>query len=290
MLTKRTLSKLQTGTLLVGLCLYPSAATAQSSASGAKQHLERALSYSAAKDPRAEEEYKQAIVARGGVYPAAWEGLSIYLAQAVRFKEAAEAWRKYLKQTKTRVSSTELERLKRLDRGALLTSHYDDHRSMSLEQMLELTKLVAAFGSTHCAVPYAERTAELYPQSGEALSDLAKLIQNEQKDRALDLLNRAISFEPNNPSFYVSRGGYFFWVQGNPRTAEADFRKAIELSSGTNASAWAGLGDSLARLGRNDEAIAAYRHYLSVRPKTAAHYDGEIRKSIELLENNFYKP
>lgn len=290
MLTKQTLTKLQTGILLVGFCLHSVTVTAQSNASSAKQHLERALSYSAAKDPRAEEEYKQAIAARGGVYPEAWEAFSTYLAYALRFEEAAAAWRKYLKQTKTKVSSIELERRKRLDRGALLRSRYEDRRSMSLEEMLELTKLVDRFGSTQDAVPYAERAAELYPQSGEALIALAKLIQNEQRDRALDLLNRGISFEPNNPSFYVARGSYFFWVHGNPRAAEADFRKAIELSRGTNASAWAGLGDSLARIGRRDEAIAAYRHYLSIRPKSAAHYDGEIRKSIELLENNSSKP
>jgi Flp pilus assembly protein TadD len=102
----------------------------------------------------------------------------------------------------------------------------------------KVTKLVDGFGSTQDAVAYAESAAERYPQFGEALIALARLIQNEQRDRALDLLNRAISFEPNNSSFYVARGSYSFWVQGNPRTAEADFRKAIELSRGTNASAW----------------------------------------------------
>lgn len=290
MLIKRTLTQLQTGIFLVGFCLHSVTATAQSDAASAKKHLERASSYSAAKDPRAEEEYKQAIAARGGEYPEAWQAFSNHLAYALRFKEAAAAWRKYLKQTKTKVSSRELKHVKRLDRGALLRSRHDDGQSLSLEEMLELTKLVDGFASTQDAVPYAESTAELYPQSGEALVALAELIKNEQRDRALDLLNRAISFEPNNPSFYVGRGSYFFWVQGNPRTAEADFRKAIELSKGTNASAWAGLGDSLARIGRRDEAIAAYRHYLSIRPKNAAHYDGEIRKSIELLESNSSKP
>lgn len=290
MLTKRTLTKLQTGTLLVALCLHSVTMVAQSNVSSAKQHLARALSYSAAKDPRAEDEYKHAIAARSGVYPKAWEAFSTYLAYALRFEEAAVAWRKYLKQTKTKVSSTKLEHLKRLDRAALLRSRFDDRQFMSLDEMLELTKIVDAFGSTKDAVPYAERAAELYPQSGEALIALAKLIQNEQRDSALDLFNRGISFEPNNPSFYVARGSYFFWVQGNPRTAEADFRKAIGLSKGRNASAWAGLGDSLARVGRRDEAIAAYRHYLSIRPKSAAHYDGEIRKSIELLENSSSKP
>jgi len=119
---------------------------------------------------------------------------------------------------------------------------------------------------------------------------LAKLIEREQRDKALEFLNRAIAFEPNNPTFYVVRGGHFFWIHGNSLAAEVDFRKAIELSNGTNASAWAGLGDSLAREGRRDEAIAAYRQYLSIRPKSAAHYDEEIKKSIELLENRSSKP
>lgn len=290
MLTKRSLIKPRTIILLIGFCLYSVTAMAQSNAATAKQYLERAQSYSAAKDPRAEQEFKDAIAARGGVYPEAWQAFSSYLAYSLRFEEAAAAWRKYLKQTNTKISPTEAEYQKRLDRGALLRLRYDNRQSMSMEEMLELTKLVDGFGSTQAAIPYAERTAEQYPQSGEALVALAGLIKNEQRDRALDLLNRAISFDPNNPSFYVTRGSYFFWVQGNPRAAEADYRKAIDFSKGTYAPAWAGLGDSLARIGRREEAIAAYRRYLLIRPKSAAHYDGEIRKSIELLESNFSKP
>ncbi|HEX3186614.1 MAG TPA: hypothetical protein VHQ94_17600 [Pyrinomonadaceae bacterium] len=286
MLTRRTLPILQAGVLLVGFYLHSVTVTAQSNASDAEEHLARARSYSAARDPLAEEEYKRAIAARRGVYPEAWEAFSTYLAYALRFQESAAAWRKFLEQTKTKESSSQQQYLKRLIRGAQLKSRYENRQSMSVDEMLELTKLVDQFRSTDDAVPYAERTAELYPQSGEALVALAGLIKNEQKERAFELLNRAISFEPANPSFYVARGSYCFWVQGNPRAAESDFRKAIELSKGMNASAWAGLGDSLARLGRSMDAIAAYRHYLSIRPKSAAHYDGEIRKSIQLLENS----
>lgn len=289
-LTNQTLRILLTILLLIGLCLASATLAAQSNVLSAKEHLERARSYSGIKDPRAEKEYKLAIAHRGGVYPEAWQELSTYLAHALRFKEAAAAWRKYLKQSKTSVSTSESEHLKRLDRGALLKSRHDDGEPLSLEEMLEVTRLVDRYGSKEIAVPYAEKAVELYPQSGEALVVFAELIQNEQKDKALDLLNRAVTFEPNNQSFYVTRGKYLFWVQGNLSAAEADFRKAIDLSKGTNASAWVGLGDSLARAGRRDEAIAAYRRYLSIRPKSAAHYDGEVRKSIELLENDVSKP
>ncbi len=288
MRTKLTLQILLTIILLTGFCLPT--VTGQSNASRAKEHFERAVSYVASDDPRAEEEYKQAIADRRGVYPAAWEGLSRYLAHALRFEEAAAAWRKYLQQTNEKVGPRALEQLKRLERGASLKSQSDKGTSLTLEERLELIKLVDEFGSKGDAVPYAEKAVELYPESANALVSLAELIKREQSERALDLLNRAIAFEPNDPSFYVVRGGYFFWVHGNSAAAELDFRKAIELSQGSNASAWAGLGDSLAREGRRDEAIAAYRKYLSIRPKSAAHYDGEIRKSIEMLEHGSSKP
>ncbi len=71
MLSQRTLTEWQTVILLFGFCLHSVTATAHSNESTSKQHLERAQSYSAAKDPRAEDEYKQAIAARGGVYPEA---------------------------------------------------------------------------------------------------------------------------------------------------------------------------------------------------------------------------
>ncbi|HEY6806773.1 MAG TPA: tetratricopeptide repeat protein [Pyrinomonadaceae bacterium] len=113
---------------------------------------------------------------------------------------------------------------------------------------------------------------------------MAELLRSEDKDRALELLNRAISFSPDEPSGYVARGGLYFYSKADATEAESDFRKALILTNWENASAWAGLGDSLARQGRRDEAISAYKHYLRLRPQSAAHYDSEIRKSISLLK------
>jgi tetratricopeptide (TPR) repeat protein len=149
--------------------------------------------------------------------------------------------------------------------------------------MIELVNFVAGSGERSDAVPYAEKAVALYPASTRALVTLAGLIRWQQKEKALELLDRAVAFEPNDPSMYVARGWCYFWAYGNPVKAEVDFRRAIELSKGANVSAWAGLGDSLARQGRRDEAIAAYNKYLSIRPKSVAHNDGEIRKSIEML-------
>ncbi|HXQ73382.1 MAG TPA: tetratricopeptide repeat protein [Pyrinomonadaceae bacterium] len=83
---------------------------------------------------------------------------------------------------------------------------------------------------------------------------------------------------------------------GDPR-AEEEFKQAIADRNGKYAEAWNGLAwyladelrfeEAAARTGRRTEAIAAYREYLSIRPKSAAHYDGEIEKSIKLLEDSF---
>jgi tetratricopeptide (TPR) repeat protein len=161
---------------------------------------------------------------------------------------------------------------------------------LSVDEMVELVKIVDGFGVPGDAISYAERALELYPESTKALVTLADLIKSDQKDRALELLNRAVAFEPNEPTIYVARGWCYFWAHSNAMGAESDFRKAIELSKGSLASAWLGLGDTLARKGQGDEAVVAYLKYLSLRPNSAAHYDGEVRKSIKMLKSNSSHP
>lgn len=273
---------------LVALAL--TSVAAQSITDQAKERFDRATLYGAAKDSRAEAEYRHAIALRNGVYPEAWQGLAGNLARSLRFKEATTAWRKYLRQKNGKVLTGEIEQLNRLNRGASLKYRLERTQLLTLNEILELVRLVEAFASSEEAVPYAERAVELYPESGQALVILGQMIKTDQKERALELLDRAIEFEPNNATFHVARGQYFFWIRGEPLLSEADFRKAIKLSRGANASAWAGLGDSLARQGRRDEAIAAYQQYLSVRPVTSTHYDHEIKKSIEMLKNAPLKP
>lgn len=273
---------------VAGFCIHH--VKAQSDFVSAKEHFERARSYSSSDDPRAEEEYRQAIADRAGVYPEAWEWLSRSLAHKLRLHEAVTAWRTYIKQAGRKVLPTAQAQLQRLERGAELKGRSDAGDFLSAEESNELVRLVDGFGARGDAVPYAEKAVKLHPESAQALLALAYLIKLEQKDRALELLNRAVVFEPNDPSVYLARAGYYFWVPLDPIKAELDYRRAIELSNGSIAAAWAGLGDSLARLGRRDEALAAYRRYLSIRPKSSAHYDGEIRKSIEMLRRNSSQP
>jgi len=272
--------------LLVGICLLlPLSIEGQPkvTAENAKEHFELARKYAMSDDPRTEEEYRHAIADRGGVYPEAWRELSAYLARKQKFEVAASAFREYLRQTRRRANG---EILRRLERAAELQSNGDSGEVLSAKEMVELARFVEGFGSKEAAIPYAEKALRLHPGSTVILIYLADLVRWREKDRALDLLNRAVTFEPNDPSLYVARGWCYFWAYGDAIAAEKDFRKSIELSKGMDASAWAGLGDSLGRQGRREEAVVAYRRYLVIRPKEAATNDGIIRRSIENLQND----
>ena len=84
---------------------------------------------------------------------------------------------------------------------------------------------------------------------------------------------------------YLARGRGFYWIEGNAVSAEADFRKALELSKGLTVLAWQGLGDALSRQGKKTEAILAYEKYLAMRPKSEAHHDAQIKKAIAVLRS-----
>jgi superkiller protein 3 len=151
--------------------------------------------------------------------------------------------------------------------------------------MVELVGLVDRFATQTDAITVAENAVKLHPESAKALVALADLIKFQQKERALELLNRAAIFANEEVFVFIARGWYYFWSQGEPVEAEMDFRRALELSNGLSASAWQGLGDALSRQGRRNEAVEAYRKYLKVRPQSASHYDEVIKRSIENLRS-----
>jgi tetratricopeptide (TPR) repeat protein len=275
-------SKLRMGFIL---CLLVPSLTAfgQSTNRVSREHFERARSFESAGDNRAEPEYRMAISVRRGVYPEAWGSLSYYLAKRLRFREAADSWRKYLNQRSGKSTAGDLQILSSLERAAELKVRTDTRQTVTADELIDLVHLIDRFGQRSEAISYAEQGLNLHPESVKLLLALADLIKFEQKERALELLNRAVAFQSQDASVYTGRGWYYVWVTGNLAAAEADFNRAIELSKGLNASAWQGLGDTLARIGRRNEAVDAYRKYLAVRPQSAAHHDEIIRESIKSL-------
>jgi tetratricopeptide (TPR) repeat protein len=271
--------------LLLTLLLSAHAAKGQCANKLAKQHLESANSYNAADDARAEEEYRRAIALAKGRCPDAWLRLSYYLSERLRFSEAAGAARNQIKHLRRKAISANPERLRLLDRAAELHSRSLTNDPLSADEMVELVGLVDRFAEPTDAIPFAENAVKVYPESAKALVALANLIKFTQQERALELLNRAATLADKETFVFIARGWYFTWVRFMPLEAEKNFRRALELSNGTSASAWQGLGDSLSRQGRRTEAIEAYLRYLKIRPQHAAHYDEVIKRDIETLRN-----
>lgn len=277
---KRTILKFAA---VLSLLLFVNTADGQCVTQRAKEHFQTARTYDAMGDERAEAEYRQAIANANGRCPDAWEWLSHYLAKRLRFAESARAWRTYIKQRHWKAGSNDLLKLRLLDRAAELSLRSANMQPLSADDMVELVGLVDRFGTGSDAIPFAENAVKLHPESAKVLVTLANLIKSEQQDRALELLNRAATLA-NDALVFNSRGWFYLWSKGKAVEAESDFRRAIELSNGSSASSWQGLGEALSRQGRRKEAINAYRKYLEVRPPSASHHDEVIRQAIKNLE------
>jgi len=250
--------------------------------SSAKQHLESASSAAASGDAAAEKEFRKAIELRDGIYPEAWLQLSLFLRKNLRFTDSLQALETALKQ-KPQLLSTWEKDLGIVRRAAELQARDSSGEVLPVEEMIELVNAVDTFAYHEAAKPYAERAVVIYPQSSSALITLASLIKWDERERAMDLFNRAVSLKSSDPLVYIARGRGFCWIEGDGYRAEADFRKAIALSNGLNIYAWQGLGDALARQGRRNEAIMAYEKYLAMRPENLAFQDLQIKRSIAAL-------
>ena len=87
-------------------------------------------------------------------------------------------------------------------------------------------------------------------------------------DEAQELIERAISIDPNDSKFYNSRGALNYAL-GNNERAVVDFRRATQLSP-NDSMAWNNLGNSLLRLNDVTEAEQAFRRALSRQPAPVA--------------------
>ena len=87
-------------------------------------------------------------------------------------------------------------------------------------------------------------------------------------DEAQELIERAISIDPNDSKFYNSRGALHY-AQGNNEGAILDFRRSTQLSPG-DSMAWNNLGNALLRINDVAEAEQAFRRALSRQPAPVA--------------------
>jgi tetratricopeptide (TPR) repeat protein len=107
-----------------------------------------------------------------------------------------------------------------------------------------------------------QQLIKVNPQHAEALNFIAySLAESEQElDRALDLVNRAIQIKPEN-SYFLDTRGWIYYKQKHFSLAREDLEKAAKLSNFDPEIA-EHLGDLYLALGRKSEAIQTYRSAL----------------------------
>lgn len=267
----RTISRLSIGAFSVVAIFFAMApvTVAQDRCDGIAQ-FDRARKYSDNDDPRAENEYRSAIVRNKSRCPDIQLEFSLYLANKLRFDEAALELAAFIKRTPGEDHADERVYLANFRQASVLTSSIESNANPKLQDLLELARIIPFYADSRHAVPYVEKAIELYPGSTEAILRLADLLYIDKQSspevnkRTLELLDRAISLEPGNASARAKRGWLYYWRLRVLSQAEVDFRKALELSNGSNCSATLGLGYALFSRSERQEAASQLRKYLNV--------------------------
>lgn len=251
--------------------------------SQARRHLNNARELDSSNDPRAEQEYILAIEARSGNYPQALEEFASYLQRRQRFAEAAEVLKEYINQTPQVDHADDIDNLRDLERAATLEKRINASDKPDLSELIEFASLVARYGKPKEGIPFVEMALDLYPTSSEAQLLLARLlIGSGQQQRRLDLLQKALELDPDNPKTHHQLGWYYIEMLRSQEAAD-EFRKALKFSNGQLADAWQGLGWALSQLGQKKEALEAFRNYLHAGD-VSRQYRLKIKQQIKKLE------
>jgi tetratricopeptide (TPR) repeat protein/transglutaminase-like putative cysteine protease len=214
----------------------------------------------------------------------------------------AALMRAYLHVGNLREASDQMERAERLDRPSPELRRACEQIQRVRARRAELHKLAsaapgkegdlpAALDALACAEAVRSRgtSAEkverlLAPALAEgmrigpalALRGLLAL-ERGKLTRALADAEEAIRLSPREPLGYQVRGRVAL-ERGTP-AALADLQKAVDLSGGKDADALAGLAEALLRAGRHDEAVAAQRQAVKLRPG-----DRELAEQLTAME------
>jgi len=247
--------------------------------------LERAETYEIEGDPRAEQEFRQALSDGGKQCPNGLRRFSNHLSEQLRFEEAADALQAYINLTAARDRGYDEKDVKALRKAGRLKERVDGSNVPSLDDLLELIHTVRGYGRKHGddALPYAETAVELYPGSVTALLYLTEFLSWKDKNRTEQLLNRAASIDPRDPRVFTARGLFYYWHHIKLDDAERDFNRALSFSNGTDDEAWKGLGLILMDRGQRSEAIRAFRNYLRLT-KAAPEVAADVKTRLDELE------
>jgi tetratricopeptide (TPR) repeat protein len=287
-----TLSYFCLGTAIwISLSFTSFASSYQKNISGkAKSHYEKALAYEAnsdVSDEIIEIEYKAAIKANDGIYPDAWRSYCWYLAARLRFSEATDAMKAYIRQTPNIDHASDQSILGELENAASLKEIISKVERPDLDSLLAYAQLLSVYRRDRfrSSIKYAQQAVDLYPNSEAALVLLAKYLRltvPEQKEKSKVLIKKALEINSENAEAHYELGQLLF--SENCALAEQEQRNALRLSGEKLAEAWQALGRALKCQGRKPEAVLAFKKYIEIG-KLSKDHRLEIEREIRLLNH-----
>jgi protein O-GlcNAc transferase len=136
-------------------------------------------------------------------------------------------------------------------------------------------------GHLQLAQQIYESILEANPNHPEALHLLAIIaMQVGKNDMAVDLINRAVQNDPNNPIYYEDLAGAYSNMantlrdQGQLDEAISFFQKALQSNPGY-AEAYSNMGNVFKDLGKLDKAISCCQKALQLKPDLAGAYNNK---------------
>jgi tetratricopeptide (TPR) repeat protein len=226
--------------------------------------LERAKELDSSGNVGAEMEFKKAVAARDGDYAKALEAYGWFLCKQERFAEAASLISSYLEQPLVENRSNYSMVLSDLRRAAYLKARLAKSDKPPLAEIIEFAQLVSRYSRRmyKAARPQAERAVRLYPNESEAHLLMATVSNALGKsDLSCRHVHKAIRLGASSARAQYLLGNCHLLAHNNEGAISA-FLKALDLSNGKLVEAWQALGFALAAVGRNKEALDAFRHYL----------------------------
>jgi len=120
---------------------------------------------------------------------------------------------------------------------------------------------------------YVEEVKKFRKEYSQTLTDIGRgLYALDEVERAIEALEKALQLDPKNVSAWLFKGSIHFANPGTANYAVICYTEAVKLDP-KNATAWRNLGDAYRALGKNEEAISAYRNLIKIEPNNLTNYD-----------------
>ncbi|MEM3397378.1 MAG: tetratricopeptide repeat protein [Thermoplasmata archaeon] len=120
---------------------------------------------------------------------------------------------------------------------------------------------------------YVEEVKKYRKEYSNLLTEIGRgLYALDEVERAIEALEKALQLDPKNVHAWLFKGSIHFANPGTANYAVICYSEAVKLDP-KNVTAWRNLGDAYRVLGKNEDAILAYRNLIKVEPNNLANYD-----------------